>query len=136
MTILNNEYVHIDLEADNSLAVATWLSESEDMSLEEYYTTFDQIAELFAQHRVKKWLGDAVNFRKAVTPDMQNWVATVFTPKVIGAGLTKMAVVLPTEFIANLSLEQTVDEMQELNEQLFAVRYFAQLQDARNWLLS
>jgi hypothetical protein len=136
MTILENKYVRTDFEAEHFLAHSTWTKETGSMSKAEYFEIFDELAALLAQYQVKLWLGDTIDFLVPVTPDMQNWIATAFTPKVVASGLLKMALVMPTDIIPSLSVEQTVEEMQEQNVQVFLVNYFDQVDQARAWLLA
>jgi hypothetical protein len=136
MTILENKYARTDFEAEHFLAHTTWTKETDSMTTAEYFEIFGELAALLAQYQVKLWLGDATNFLVPVTPDMQNWIATDFTPKVIASGLLKMALVMPTDIIPSLSVEQTVEEMQEQNVQVFSVNYFDHLAQARAWLLA
>jgi hypothetical protein len=134
MRILDHCYASIDLEASHSLAHTIWHPTTAEMREDEYLALFGQIADLFAQHRVALWLGDATHFRMAVSPEVQQWIATEFIPKVLAAGLAKMALVLPLHQVGNLSVERSVSEIQDQNGEM-QVRYFAEVADARDWLL-
>jgi hypothetical protein len=134
MRILDHQYVSIDHEAGHLLAHAVWHPTTADMREDEYMALFGQIATLFAQHRVARWLGDATHFRMGVSPEMQQWIANEFTPKVLASGLVKMAMVLPVHLVGNLSVEKSVGEIQDQHDGM-QVRYFAEVADARDWLL-
>lgn len=136
MTILQNQYVQIILHASEQLAVATWSAATEQMDEEAYKAVFMELADVFEKHQVRYWLGDAKDFRTPVTPDLQLWVALEFTPRLISSGVRKMAVVIPTEFIPSLSVEQSMEEMKEHHEEkLFDMAYFDDVSAARAWLL-
>lgn len=136
MEILQNKFVKITLDTNKSLAHAIWENTTENMTDEEYKNTFSHIGDIYIKHGVKRWLGDAFNFLKVVTPDLQEWAAKELNPKLLTAGLEKMALVLPSDFIAGLSVEQSVDDMSEKNPNGFHTKYFDNLEEARNWLLS
>jgi hypothetical protein len=136
MTILENKYARTDFEAEHFLARTTWTKATGWMTTAEYFEIFDELAALLARYKVKLWLGDTTDFLVPVTPDMQNWIATDFTPKIIASGLLKMALVMPTAVIPSISVEQAVEEMQVQNALVFSVNYFDQVDQARAWLLA
>lgn len=135
MNLLENKFVSITLDESNGLAEAEWFAETASMNEEEYYTVFSKIGELYRKHKVKKWLGNTLNFLMPVSPKLQEWTATELTPMLIEAGLQKMAIVVPGDFIAGLSVQQSVDEMNTSNESNFETRYFDNVEEARKWLL-
>ncbi|NJL11731.1 MAG: hypothetical protein HC913_01015 [Microscillaceae bacterium] len=66
-------------------------------------------------------------------PDLQDWTATEITPGLAEAGLQKMALLIPHELIANLAVQQTVDEM-EAEGMPYETKYFDDEAQARTWL--
>jgi len=136
MNILTNNYVCIELDEANSMADTEWFLTTENMTHEEYISVFTEIGRLFKEHQVKKWLGNTTNFRMAVTQEIQDWTATTLTPILLEAGLLKMALLVPEELIANLSVQQSVDEMEVANSEIFVTRYFDNKNAAKEWLLS
>lgn len=135
MEIFKNKFVTIDLDVQRALAHAVWETSTATMSNEEYKETFSKIGDAYIHHGVKYWLGDARNFLKPVTPILQTWAAEELNPKLLTAGLEKMALVLPSDFIASLSIEQSVDDMQDRNPYDFQTKYFDNIEEAQNWLL-
>jgi hypothetical protein len=136
MLVYSSKYVEIQFFESKSLLEAVWLVTTENMSQAEYKATFEQILAIFQAHHPAFWLGDTVNFKMAVIPELQEWTAQTLTPQLIALGLRKMALLIPEELIANLALQQSVDEITDemTQEKVFEMRYFDKIEDARSWL--
>jgi SpoIIAA-like len=136
MLVYSSKYVEIQFFESQSLLEAVWLPTTENMNQEEYKATFEKILTLFQEYHPVFWLGDTVNFKMAVVPELQEWTAQTLTPQLIDLGLRKMALLIPEELIANLALQQSVDEITDEMEQekAFEMRYFDKIEEARKWL--
>ncbi len=132
--VWEDEHVRFSCDAEESIARAIWKPATENMNNEEYMQVFTRIAELITQENIKGWLGDTREFAKAVTPDLQEWFNTEVLPGLMEGGLEKMAMLAPQEFIANLSVEQSVDEIMMQNGGKFTIQYFDDLDKAEAWL--
>jgi hypothetical protein len=127
-----------DFRADEGLATTVWQPATQQMDREEFYTELD-LALLFAQHhRPSKWLADMRDFQFPIDLATQQWMAEVFHPSMVAAGVRRFAFVMPQELVAQLSFEQVVDEVYEAHgtdwPDQFLIRYFASPEAALAWL--
>lgn len=112
-----------------------WFPETSEMTDGEYKEILDSLASLVENHRIVKWLGDTRSFAFTIAPHLQEWTALNFNSRLLKSGLKKMALIIPEEFISNLAVQQTVEEMEALGkENQFVTRYFDNLTDAKKWL--
>jgi hypothetical protein len=132
--VYSNTYVEVYSESLHELLHTIWLSNTEDMEKEEYLQRMYDILALIEQHHPTQYLLDVLELRMPITPDLQNWLAQVYTPKLIEIGILKYAVIVPIEFITLLSMHQTVEEVNIQNDEVFTIRYFKDESNARAWL--
>ncbi len=130
MKIFENELITMWYEEGNNLYVEKWKPTTEDMSEEQWKEMRLKTLELFVQYRANKILALSEEFYFVITPDLQEWLAENITKKA-GQFVTKVAITVPTEIVAELSVEQLMEEMEtgELN-----TKYFDSEQEAREWL--
>lgn len=76
------------------------------------------------------WLADMRDFKPVAKAD-QAWTVTEWFPQVIGAGLKKMAVVMPKSAIAGMAAQRTVNSAGEVP---IETQYFSDPAEARAWL--
>ncbi|OJJ23239.1 hypothetical protein BKI52_02475 [marine bacterium AO1-C] len=120
---------------DISLLTIRWLPVTYEMSEDEYRSIFMEIADFIADYKIQRWMGYTKDFAFIVTPELQEWTAGEFNQKLVQAGLQKMAMIIPTDYIANLAVQQSVGEMEkQQNEETFETRYFDNPAQAKTWL--
>ncbi len=66
-----------------------------------------------------------------IPPEMQEWTAKEIVPMLIKLCVRRLAYIIPNEFYAQLSVEQLVSEIQDLN---FATAFFIEEKVAIEWL--
>jgi len=136
MEVFSNSFVKVEIDFTNFFIFAKWLPKTESMSDVEYKQTFSSIADIIEKNNIKVWLGDTLEFKTPIVPTLQDWTANELNPRLVKAGLKKMAMIVPEEFIAQISVEQSVDEMNSRNiENQFEIKYFEKIEDAKIWLL-
>jgi hypothetical protein len=136
MEILKNLFVEITIDKTTNILIAKWLPETEKMSTSEFKSTFLEIAAIIFKNNIRLWLGDTTDFRMPIIPELQKWTADELNPRLVNAGLMKMAILIPQEFIGQISVEQSVEEMDARNlRNQFLVKYFDNIKDANAWLL-
>ncbi|GAB4395470.1 MAG: hypothetical protein OHK0053_03600 [Microscillaceae bacterium] len=69
----------------------------------------------------------------AIAPTVQEWIDKTIFPRVLAVGVLHVAIVIPSELIANLSVQQAMEESEGAK---FITRYFDKSEDAKQWLLS
>ncbi|HAI75349.1 MAG TPA: hypothetical protein DCM08_03805 [Microscillaceae bacterium] len=135
--ILDSPFVEISFDKSQRKLLAVWKDQTATMSNDQYKELFEQIAGLLELHKPDHWLGDIRKFGFFVIPELQEWIATAIMPRFIQAGLKKMAMLASENFIAQLSIEQTTDEMEKNSQEAspLQVRYFDNDQAAQDWFL-
>ena len=73
------------------------------------------------------------NFEFTISPEIQKWIDEKIFPRYIKAGVKKFAYIMSSDMVAQLSIEQTMEEQQA--SQGFQTNYFDNEADARKWLL-
>lgn len=135
MEKFRNNYYSLETDVAKSLLVYTAFPESENMTEEEIKEGFLQTTLMVEKYKPQFFLSDSREQNSAITPEIQIWIAQNIYPRWYGAGLKKLAVVIPQELIANLSIQQTVDEVEEVKEvDTYEIRYFEDDLVAREWL--
>ncbi len=134
--VYESPYLKCLLHAGKPLIELVWLPASADMDDTGYYENLTAVIDLLREHRPKLWLGDTRQLNFTIGPELQDWNANVLNPEILAVGLEKMALVLPEELIANLSVQQSVEEMEVKNTKggQFTTRYFDNRQDALAWV--
>lgn len=77
---------------------------------------------------------DTRKFDFPISPEIQGWYDKEIVPLHVDAGITKMAFLLPEEFVSKLSISQTMEEKQVQNLQ--ETQYFGSMEEAESWLTS
>jgi hypothetical protein len=133
-----SRYATRDFRAEEGLATTVWLLATLQMDDEEFYDELRQALDFAQRHRPGKWLTDMRDFQFPINPTTQQWMAEVFHPSMVAAGVRRFAFVLPQELIAQLSFEQVVDEVHEAHGTgqpgQFPMRYFTSPEAALGWL--
>lgn len=133
-TLLNNRFVKVELDEAQHLLWLEWMPKTADMSEDEYKEILITLVEFVNRHQVKYWLGDTLHFAYVIVPDLQEWTAVEFNTRLAATNLQKMALIIPKELIANLSVEQTTDDMEATDMGKFTVQYFDNTDKAVQWL--
>lgn len=103
-----------------------------DMKEDDYKTELSTFLEKCLETRAKSVVGLTQNFEFAISPELQEW-----TDKNIFAGhkfLKKCAVLVSEDLIAQLGLEQVLDEDDDsLVSIAFETKFFSKFDDALSW---
>jgi len=135
MLLENNKYLEIHFHTETKTIELKWFSETTNMDENDYKRILLRLAGFVEQYKAKKWLGDTSQFAFPINPQLQEWTALEFNSKLVKTGLQKMALVLPEEFISQLSVGQTVDEMEvKGHENQFITNHFSDVTSAKAWL--
>ncbi len=85
------------------------------------------------KYKPKRLIVDSQMFFFPITPDMQDWTNNTIFPRVLAAGLRKVAIILTPDIISQMALEQTMEENVALQ---FQIRYFDKESASRDWLMA
>ena len=131
MEVYKSKYWAISFEDSDKILVPRWNKESAALTDDLYKVEMTKYTELVEQHRPEKALIDCMNFYFAIVPELQEWINSEMFPRIIAVGVNKIAILMPSEIITQLSLEQVMDEA---NGAQFTTDYFSDEAAARKWL--
>lgn len=132
-----NRFFEASFTLADALFTTHWLPSTYEMTHEEYKYTFMECARFIEEYKVQRWMGHTKDFAFIVTPELQSWTAGEFNQRLVNAGLRKMAMIIPTDYIAHLAVQQSVGEMDRTREdETFEIRYFDDPVKAEKWLLN
>jgi len=134
-TIYKNEFVEINSDDENKYIETIYLETSTEMSDTTYKELVLKGIELFNSSIVSynKYLADFRFLNYAVHPDVQIWVANE-SKRMKFPDEYKYATILSSELITMLSIEQTIDEVEVANQYQPQMRYFEDVEKAKEWL--
>jgi len=128
--ILETNYIKSTLFEDQKYICNDWTGG--EFGEKEFKYSMLEIANIALNHTVKGILVDARRFSFVISVEVQEWYDANVVPKHLAAGIKKMAFLLPTEIIAQIAIELTMDEKQA---KMQTTRYFDTYQKAEKWLM-
>jgi len=131
--VLRTMYDVVYVDEKNQIVKNEWSIETEKMTWEEFKAELLSLKEIVVKNKTYGILGDTSGLRYGITPDQQEWIAQHYFPDVLAAGLKKYGIVVSTDIITELSVEQTIDENKNAP---FTTKYFDSQEKALNWLLN
>ena len=119
------------------VAVVKWDAPSQSAHIEwqgwarpaEFRSANDALVEAIKAHRGSRLLGDTSKI-KAIQQSDQDWVNGDWFPRVLAAGATRMALVIPASGLAKMNIDDMVSRVADQLD----VAYFATIDEARSWL--
>jgi len=130
--VLRTKYDVIYLDAANKIVKNEWSPVTESMTWEEFKSELLALKEIVVKNNTYGVLGDTSGLRYGITPEQQEWIGQNYFPDVLAAGLKKYAIIVSTDFITELSVEQTIEETSSAP---FASKFFDSQEKALEWLL-
>jgi hypothetical protein len=82
------------------------------------------------QYHGTRWLADCRRMKTIAQSD-QDWVDRSWFPRMLAAGLRRMAVLMPRSSLARVNVEDILDKVSGTK---LEVAYFASIEEARQWL--
>ncbi len=128
-----SQFIDFQFDSKSSILTSFWQTTA-DMSDEEYKKIVLQYVAQVQKHRPRFSLLDAREAAYTVHPTMQEWVNETIKPIYRTGGLEKTAFVMSKHFIAQLSIEQVVDEATDESHK--KRRFFDSIEKAKQWLLA
>lgn len=107
-------------------------SETFNMTPIEYLQELQATIKYSKLYQPKLGLGDLRDFQFIITPDLQEWINEHIYPIIQSISLQKHAVLLPPQFVVQLSVKQAVEISPNKS---FETQYFSDESEARKWLL-
>lgn len=133
MEVYRSEYWSISHEPEAELLIPIWNDNSKRLTEDLYKTEMENYVELVEKYQPKQLLIDCREFYFPIVPTVQEWIDKTIFPRVLAVGVMYVAIVIPSELIANLSVQQAMEESEGTK---FITRYFDKSEDAKQWLIS
>jgi len=136
--LVDNKFQLIEYYPEQSYLKQIWKSRSGEMWDNEYKDEMIQYIDLVLELRPNLITIDLRKFTFAIIPDLQTWTVENIHVPAANIHVAKTAFVASTDFISQLSVEQTHDENPPEVDEIFEhrLRYFDSLNDAETWLHS
>jgi hypothetical protein len=96
---------------------------------DEFRAANDALLEAIKDHHGSRILGDSRRIRVIQKSD-QDWVNQDWFPRILAAGLNRMALVMPASGLAKMNIDDMVSRVADQLD----VAYFATMNEARQWL--
>jgi hypothetical protein len=131
--VYKSEFVEYDFDEENSILFETWSS----AELNEKIFKEEQMhkKELLERHQPKHILDNISQTDFTISTELQSWSEELFVPILMGIGTTKYAIVVPESIFGQVSMEQTIEEVEQHNIDI-EFQYFDSEEDAVSWLKS
>ena len=128
------DHVYFDLPG---IAMVRWDPPSQSAHIEwqgwarseEFRAANDALVQAVRDHHSSRVLGDSRRIKVIQKAD-QDWVNEDWFPRILDAGLTRLAMVLPASGLAKMNIDDLVGSVADRLD----VAYFATLDEARLWL--
>jgi len=131
--LFKSKFVSIDYSKEKELLSAKWTGNDEDLDDATLKSLFLKFADFIKFYKPQLIITDEVDRKIPYSIELQNWIANTTANAAISIGLKRFAIVLPKEFIAELSTEQTVEELPTIP---FELKFFQSIEEAYSWLFS
>ena len=120
--------IYADIQA--KVMEANWLEQA-NLEGDEFMAYLEKWTSYVEQYQPNGFLVDSRKGHIVISIEIQEWHDTKIIPRYIGAGVKKIAFILPDDIFAVVSLEQTFSEKASRK---IDTRYFADIEEARIWL--
>jgi hypothetical protein len=130
--VLINKYVRVTFEPEKSLLRTEYLPTTQEMDGAEFRNILEVILSWVENNSPTYYLVNVNQLQYAIEPIFQQWMAKVYTPRLVQAQVKKYALISPEEFVTSLSVEQVTEEVYTYNQKHF-FRIFATEETAHKW---
>jgi valyl-tRNA synthetase len=133
MIIYESLYQQISYLPEEKIILQHWFESSQEMTDEIYRIEMTSLIDTVNQTKPLRALVQAQKFLFVISPNLQEWTNVHVNIPIISSNLEKSAFVMPSEFIAHLSVEQVFDDIEP---SVRNIRYFSDQEEAMQWILS
>lgn len=124
-------YQSIEFFPEYSIMKRVLHSHPENMGRPGFHNEWLEYAKTIRDKQPKYILVNARNFDFLILKEMQQWINEHVISVFNEIGLQKWAIVIPPQFLHQVSIEQTIEANPDNN---FEVRYFETEEEAMHWL--
>ncbi len=130
-----SKYVERSLDEKKQILTSIWLETTKDMNNEEFKEEMHKLVEIIKEKNIKFILSVTKDLNFPITPELQNWVLEFIAPQFTEAKIEKQAMIIPKELIAQLSIEQTIDDV-ESSKHSHQSKLFSDIEEAKKWFFN
>jgi len=124
-----SKYLTINHDDLNKIFINYWLSSTANMTNEEFKKEIGIIIELAEQFSIRGILVNSIDYMYPITPEIQDWYNEFTTSTLIKIGVSKMVIIVSTDFLSRLSVEQMFDDQKGIT-----IAYYSDIKNAMTWL--
>ena len=128
MKYYENEIVKIFYYPEQEVGLGVWNGKGLD---DKYQDGLNNALKLIKEKKLTRWIGELTNLG-VISQDNQHWTNTEWFPAALGAGLTRIAVVVSSDIFGKMSVDSI---MSKVADGVYS-RYFDKLEDAKKWIIS
>lgn len=132
MTVLETPFAVFEYSAADSLLRYEWFPSTKEMTWEELKAILKKCRGLVLKLRPEKILNNTHSFFYTIDLSEQNWIDVNLNRLGIQLGVQKIALIISTELIAQLSSEQVMEH--RYGKLLMNLHYFDTEEEALQWL--
>jgi len=133
MEIYKSEFWTISFDNETKIICPTWYPESVSLTDVLYREEMLNYTDIVEQYKPQKALIDNTLFGFPITPELQEWTNNELFPRILAVGVKRVALIMPQELLTQFGLEQVMEEAHGLE---FETRYFSDLENGKEWLIS
>lgn len=130
--IFSNRYQVFYLDRRRDFFINIWHPESQHMAEPEYRKQQIILWDAVREIQPKLVISDNTNFLYSIDPVLQDWVASEIDKLIDAVSLERIAIVTSKDFIALLTIQQTIEEGRFQN----ITRFFETREEAEAWLFT
>ena len=129
--VYKSKFLSVEYDKDNSLIVSTWSIKSVQLKSETLKEEMLERMKYIEKYRPRKVLVNAKFFFFRLPPSIQTWMNEEILNRYYEAGIEKMAFIISNDLVAQISIEQAI---QENETSTYQIRYFDSIEKAKVWL--
>ncbi len=133
MKMYESPYLTIQYIEEGNYQINTWLPNSQNLDDAIFKTEVAEQAKIALEKNTFAFITDASSLLFTIHPDVQEWVNQTIFKDMYEAGVKKLALLSSTDTVAQLSIEQLVDDY---TLKSFAIEFFDNTEKAKEWILS
>lgn len=133
LTLHSDKYLDVFYESNQKLIEFYWKKATEEMTEAEYRMVMSDLVDEVSDNigSLKQLLLDNRDFLFVMSPKLQKWQARKVFKKVTEFGVKKCAIIMSHDFVAQFSIEQTIEEDERTH---MITRYFDSVDDSYNFV--
>jgi len=133
MELFKNQFVQILFDNSTSLITCDWNKNTKDASCNDFKAWNKALTQNAYEHKPIGLFANTKHYKFTITPKLQEWATQNVFARLAEAGVKKIAIIVSSNWISQLSLEQFTDEYEEGK---LINKYFENEEKAVAWLLS